>query len=135
MGVREELLCATVAEAQQLAELVDMIDAGPDEDSRRLLEPLLERRPRELRMRSERVGRVVRRLLIAACRDMIGEAYADRVGLPFGPGDLGFRYLFRPTVTLLNRAQQRIPGAAARGRRSGERYWAAVGADAGLTET
>jgi ER-bound oxygenase mpaB/B'/Rubber oxygenase, catalytic domain len=130
MGVREELLCATVAEAQQLAELVDMIDAGPDDDSRRLLEPLLQRRPSELHVRSERVGRAVRRLFIAACRDMIGDAFADRVGLPFGPGDFGFRYVFRPTISLLNRAQQRIPGAAERGKRAGERYWAAVGADA-----
>ncbi|HKP64577.1 MAG TPA: oxygenase MpaB family protein [Polyangiales bacterium] len=134
MGVREELLCATVAEAQQLAEIVDMIDAGPDDDSRRLLEPLLERRPSELAVRSERVGRFVQRLFTAACRDMIGDAFADRVGLPFGPGDLGFRYVFRPTISLLNRAQRRIPGAAERGMRAGERYWAAVGVDAGVTE-
>jgi hypothetical protein len=135
MGVREELLCATVAEAQQLAALVDTIDAGPDDDSRRLLEPLLQRKPTELRLHSERVGRAVLRLFTAACRDMIGDAYADRVGLPFGPGDLGFRYVFRPTMSLLQRAQQRIPGAAGRSRRAGERYWSAVGADAGVTES
>jgi ER-bound oxygenase mpaB/B'/Rubber oxygenase, catalytic domain len=126
MGVREELLCATVNEAKQLAELVDLVDAGPDEDSRRLLDPLLERRPNELRVRSERMGRVVRRLFSAACRDMIGDDYANRVGLPYGPGDLGFRYVFRPAISLLSRAQERIPGAAARSRRAGERYWAAV---------
>ncbi|HKU38959.1 MAG TPA: oxygenase MpaB family protein [Polyangiales bacterium] len=133
MGVREELLCATVQEARELAELVDMIDAGPDDDSRMLLEPLLERRPQELRVQSARAQRAVRRLFSAACRDMIGDPYADRVGLPFGPGDLGFRFVFRPAISLLSRAQQRLPGAARRSRRAGERYWTAVGCQVGPT--
>lgn len=127
MGVREELLCATLAEAQELAELVDMLDAGPDADSRRLLEPLLRRDPRELRLRSARLHQGVRRVFVAACRDMIGERYADQVGLPHGAGDLAFRYLLRPTVSLLSRAHQRLPGAARRSHTLGERYWAAVG--------
>jgi hypothetical protein len=127
MGVREELLCASVAEAEQLAELVDTLDAGPDADSRRLLDPLLQRDPRELRFRSERLHRGVKRVFMAACRDMLGDKLADQVGLPQGAGDLAFRYLLRPAVSMISRAHQRVPGAEQRSHRLGERYWSAVG--------
>lgn len=130
MGVREELLCATVGEAEKLAALVDVMDSGPDEDSRRLLEPLLRREPREVPLRSPRVAQGARRVFEAACRDMIGEDFADHVGLPWGTPDLAFRYLLRPTISLLNRVHRRVPGAATRARRAGERYWAAVSGDA-----
>jgi len=126
MGVREELLCATAAEADKLAALVDTMDAGPDEDSRRLLEPLLERDPKEVPLRSTRLTQVARRVFEAACRDMIGEPFADHVGLPRGPSDLAFRYLLRPTVSVLNGVHRRVPGAKKRAQRAGERYWAAV---------
>lgn len=130
MGVREELLCATVGEADRLATLVDAIDAGPDEDSRRLLDALLQRRPKEVAPSSERVHQVARRVFMAACRDMIGTPFADHVGLPYGPSDLAFRYVLRPMVSVLNRAHNGLPGAAARAQRAGERYWAVVSGDA-----
>jgi hypothetical protein len=126
MGVREELLCPTVAEAEKLAALVDTMDSGPDEDSRRLLEPLLQREPSEVPLRSVRLNQAARRVFEAACRDMIGETFADRVGLPRGPSDLAFRYLLRPAMSMLNRVHHRVPGAASRAQRAGERYWAAV---------
>jgi len=126
MGVREELLCASLAEARWLADIVDRIDAGPDEDSRELLMPLLDRDPRELATTSPQVQQAVRRLFAAACRDMIGDEYADRVGLPRGPVDLVFRRLLRPTIQALGRTTQRLPGAAERSHRAGERYWSAV---------
>ena len=126
MGVREELLCATLAEAQRLSELVDVMDNGPDEDSRRLLNALLRRDPKELQQHSPRVHRVARRVFAAACRDMIGEPFADYVGLPHGPGDLAFRYVLRPGVSLLQNVHVHIPGAAQRAQRFGERYWSAV---------
>jgi hypothetical protein len=129
MGVREELLCATVAEAEKLATLVDVMDSGPDADSRRLLEPLLRREPTEVALRSPRLHQAARRVFEAACRDMIGESFADHVGLPWGPSDLAFRYLLRPTVSVLNRVHRRVPGAATRARRFGERYWSAVSND------
>jgi len=130
MGVREELLCATVGEAEKLAALVDIMDSGPDEDSRRLLEPLLRREPKEVPLRSPRVTQAARRVFEAACRDMIGEDFADHVGLPWGPSDFAFRYVLRPTISLLNRVHRGVPGAATRARRAGERYWAAVSGDA-----
>jgi hypothetical protein len=126
IGVREELLCASVAEAERLAQLVDVMDSGPDADSRRLLMPLLERRPAEIKVESVRTAQLARRVFTAACRDMIGDAYADLVGLPYGPGDWAFRYLLRPTVAALGRLHERIPGAAARAEAAGQRYWAAV---------
>jgi hypothetical protein len=126
MGVREELLCATVAEAERLAQLVDVMDSGPDADTRRLLMPLLERRPSEIKVESARTAQLARRVFSAACRDMIGDAFADRVGLPYGPGDWAFRYLLRPTVAMLGRVHELVPGAAARAERAGQRYWAAV---------
>jgi ER-bound oxygenase mpaB/B'/Rubber oxygenase, catalytic domain len=126
MGVSEELLCATPAEAQRLADLVDMMDSGPDEDSRRLLDALLRREPKELKQRSARVNQLARRVFAAACRDMIGPQFADYVGLPDGPGDLAFRYLLRPAVSALGRVHGRIPGAAKRADGVGERYWTAV---------
>lgn len=130
MGVQEELLCASVCEAEQLAEIVDTLDAGPDEDSRRLLNPLLQRNLPELRVSSPRVHRSLQRVFAAACRDMIGDDYADQVGLPRGSGDLAFRYVLRPTVSMISRANRRIPGARQRSRRLGERYWEAVGTKA-----
>lgn len=126
MGVREELLCATSAEADKLAALVDTMDAGPDEDSRRLLQPLLERDPKEVPLRSAQLTRAARRVFEAACRDMIGETFADHVGLPSGPSDLVFKYVLRPTVAVLNGVHRRVPGAEKRAQRAGERYWAAV---------
>lgn len=126
MGVREELLCATVAEARELAELVDMIDAGPDDDSRRLLQPLLERRPSELRVQSEAARRITQRLFTVVCRDMLGDQYADRIGLDRGVADLGFRHLLRPGIALISRAERRIPGSSVRARKAGQRYWNAV---------
>lgn len=129
MGVREELLCATVTEAERLAELVDVMDSGPDADSRRLLMPLLERRPSEIKVESVRTAQVARRVFSAACRDMIGDDFADRVGLPYGPGDWAFRYLLRPTVALLGRVHAQLPGVAERAQAAGQRYWAAVSGD------
>lgn len=129
MGVREELLCATIDEAERLAELVDVLDGGPDEDSRRLLDALFHRPPNELPLRTPQVDQVARRIFSAACRDMIGASYADHVGLPYGPGDLAFRYVVRPTVSLLGRIHRRTPFATSRARRIGERYWAAISGD------
>jgi ER-bound oxygenase mpaB/B'/Rubber oxygenase, catalytic domain len=129
-GVHSDLLCATVAEAQRLADLVDLMDSGPDDDSRELLVALLQRDPHELRTRSPRVLYAVRRVFEAACRDMIGEAFADHVGLPFGPGDFAFRYIVRPAVSALERVHNRIPGAEGRLQRLGKRYWTAVSSEA-----
>jgi hypothetical protein len=134
-GVHAELLCATVPEAQRLAELVDTMDSGPDDDSRELLFALLKRDPHELQTRSPRVLYAVRRVFEAACRDMIGGTFADHVGLPFGPGDFAFRYVLRPTVSALDRVHNRIPGAANRLQRFGERYWTAVSSEAAPRST
>jgi hypothetical protein len=128
MGVREELLCATVGEAQQLADVVDLIDAGPDEDTRSLLEPLLAREQFEVALRSRRMGHAVHRMYVAACREMIGDAYADRVGLPRGTGDVFFRKLLRPAISALGQAHQLTPGATQRAQRAGEHYWNKVSA-------
>lgn len=130
MGVREELLCATVPEAERLAAIVDAMDSGPDDDSRDLLAALLRRDPNELKARSPQLTRAARRVFEAACRDMIGNAFADHVGLPFGPGDFAFRYVLRPAVSALGRVHNRIPGAATRAQRIGERYWTAVSSEA-----
>ena len=127
MGVREELLCATVAESQLLAEVIDVIDAGPDEDSRSLLAPLLAREPFEAAVPSRRVAHAVHRMYVAACREMLGADFADRVGLPRGIGDVYFRRLVRPTISALGQAHQLTPGAHGRSQRVGERYWSAVG--------
>jgi len=126
MGVREELLCATVDEAAQLAELIDVIDAGPDDDSRRLLEPLLLREPFETAIRSRPMAHAVHRMYVAACRELIGDEYADRVGLPRGAGDLVFRRVVRPTISALGRAFALAPGSGRVSQRAGERYWTVV---------
>ena len=81
-------------------------------------------------MRSPRLRRTVRRVFEAACRDMIGGSFADHVGLPFGPSDFAFRYVLRPTVSALGKVHHRIPGAAKRAQRIGERYWTAVSSEA-----
>ncbi len=130
MGVREELLCATVPEAERLAALVDAMDSGPDEDSRQLLAALLRRDANEIQVRSPRLTRAARRVFEAACRDMIGGSFADHVGLPFGPGDFAFRYLLRPAISALGKVHKRIPGAANRAQQIGERYWTAVSSEA-----
>jgi hypothetical protein len=110
-----------------LAEIIDVIDAGPDEDSRSLLAPLLAREPFEAAVRSRRVAHAVHRMYVAACREMLGTDFADRVGLPRGFGDVYFRHLVRPTISALGQAHQLTPGAQGRAQRVGERYWSAVG--------
>jgi hypothetical protein len=130
MGVREELLCATLEEADKLATIVDVMDSGPDEDSRRLLDSLLQREPKEMTLQTEQAHRAAKRIFEAACRDMIGESYADNVGLPWGAPDLAFRYLLRPTISLLSRVNRRVPGYESRAKALGEKYWAAMSGDA-----
>ena len=65
---------------------------------------------------------------------MLGPEFADHVGLPYGAGDFAFRYMLRPTVSALGRVHNRIPGAAARAQRIGERYWTAVSSESTNTK-
>lgn len=123
LGVREELLCASQTEARELSALIDLIDDGPDEDSLRLLAPLIAREPFDIAFKSRRVGYVVHRLYIATCRELIGHDFADRVGLPHGGGDLVFKHLLRPTIATLGHALQLTPGSQHVTERAGQHYW------------
>lgn len=126
LGVREELLCASVDEAQAMTALVELIDDGPDEDSRRLLRPMLSREPFELVIQTRPLAHALHRQYVAACRTLIGDAFADRVGLPRGRGDRIYRGLVRPTIAGLGRTLPHAPGAAQLSNQIGRRYWAAM---------
>ena len=83
IGVEPELLPATHAEATRLARFIHLTQGPPDDDSRELVNALLEgplrqaETPRE-RRRAERQVAVARGL----CRSLIGDELADELHLP-----------------------------------------------------
>ncbi len=125
MGVREELLCATEAEARTLWALTQLTQGPPDEDSRALVRALMESGETAARTDDERRrARRMRPMGYALSRVLLGPEYA--AGLHFPPDPLAWRLLV-PAVRLAVRGSQkwarRLPFGAEVQRRLGDRYW------------
>ncbi len=123
IGVEPELLPATYAEATRLARFIHLTQGPPDDDSRELVNALLEgplrlaQSPRE-RRRAERQVAVARGL----CRSLIGEDLADALHLPrdhHRHWALGLRTTFR----LLELTRRGSPRVNAFVQLLGKYYW------------
>jgi len=125
LGVQEELLCATVAEADALASLIWCTQGPPDEDSRALARalmeiPLTEAKPKD-RARAERFVPVA----YGISRFLIGDALADGLGFPRSP----WRHAAPAVTALLSGAQgllRRVPGSERLFLEAGLGYWRRV---------
>jgi hypothetical protein len=124
LGVNEELLCTSVEDARLMSELIDAIDGGPDDDSRKLIMAMLRPEEFEAKIKDPAVAKHVREIYVAACRALIGDAYADRIGLPAWSGhNLAFKHLLRPAIRAVGRVASFVPGAGERFSRLGHAYW------------
>lgn len=82
IGVDAQLLCAEIAESHTLADLITCIDAGPDEDSRKLIKALFTPPPDVELPVPRPVAEAALALYQAVCRQFLGAAFADAVQLP-----------------------------------------------------
>jgi len=124
LGVNEELLCTSIADAQLMAELVDTLDGGPDEDSRTLIMAMLRPEEFEAKIKDPAVAKHVREIYVAACRALIGDTHADAIGLPAWSGhNLAFKHLLRPAIRAVGRVAAFVPGSSERFARMGHAYW------------
>ena len=124
MGVRDELLPRTEAEAIALGELIAATQGPPDDDSVALVRALLEsgeQSPSEkVRARAVRT----RGLGYGFCRALVGDALADQLQIP----RTNFSHILtvvRPLVEQLERSRV-VPFATAARVAAGQRYWQMV---------
>jgi hypothetical protein len=126
MGVEPRLLPATHDEAMRLAELIRLTQGEPDDDSRELVNALLEgplhaaKTPRERRRAQAQVA-----VSHGLCRGLIGDELADALGVRRDP----HRHLalgVRTTLRVLESARRRVPHVNELVRRLGSRYWEAT---------
>jgi hypothetical protein len=125
MGVDEQLIPVTEAEAFRLGTLIADTQGPPDEDSRLLTSALLESGTihpdaveRERAKKTLGLGRAI-------CRHMVGDALADQLGLP----KTRERYFLPPAIAAI-RGLERARKRSARIEESlverGGRYWDSV---------
>lgn len=114
LGVDPELLAATRAEAERFKEFIDLTQAAPDDDARRLTRAFLDAGGTD----SNRPGVLVGHVLV---RELLGDEFAD--ALASESSRLRFVLpLVRTTVRRLNALRRRPAGQAAAAR-AGARYW------------
>lgn len=125
MGVNQELLPATRAEAGRYADFIELTQDTPDDDARRLTRAFLDAGPPE---RADQQANPDaphegpdRTLAHALARRLLGEEMADQLDVP--PSRLSpVLPLLKPVVGVLNNLRQTGPGRrAAAGQ--GHRYW------------
>jgi hypothetical protein len=123
MGVASELLPATHAEATRLSEFIALTQGPPDDDSRELVNALLDgplraaSTPRE-RRRAQRQVAISRGL----CRSLVGDELADALGLERDVHRHWARGV-RTTLRLLERARRGVPRLDDWVQLQGARYW------------
>jgi hypothetical protein len=126
IGVEPELLPATYAEAKRLAEAIHFMQGPPDDDSRELVQALLEGPLRAAHTHRE-VRRAQRAVALSAglCRSFVGDRLADQLGLPRD----AYRHVaagLRATFGVLEHARRGVPGLDLVVRLLGDRYWRLV---------
>ncbi|MBM4356683.1 MAG: DUF2236 domain-containing protein [Deltaproteobacteria bacterium] len=126
IGVKDELRCATEAEAASLWDLLTATQAPPDEDSRSLAKALLDSqvqsaRTPEARAHAERM----RPVGYTVSRYLLGDDLADRLGYPSAPMVLALPLLAGAHREVTRRARKLH---LVRGRMvdAGRRYWREV---------
>jgi len=123
LGVRQDLLASTEAEARDLWDLIRLTQAPPDGDSRALALALLESPRAEARSPAE-VSRAeaVTAFGHGVARFLVEDHYADALGLAKN----GWRFVvpaLRGLVSGAGRVLGHIPGANEVRLRAGLRYW------------
>jgi hypothetical protein len=123
MGVRDELRCATLAEARAYWDLLTRTQAPPDEDSKKLARSLIESPVRGARTDAERRFAVrTRPLAYAVSRHLLGDHAADLLGYPRSPAELavmGFQQLNQRAAWVW-RGVRDVPFGTVE---AGTRYW------------
>jgi hypothetical protein len=123
LGVRDELLSVTEADAQQLWEMIQGTQAPPDEDSRALARALIEhpvalaKTPAE-RARAERMVR----FSYGLSRFLMGDEYAEALGYP----RTRWRFALPALRAVLARAdavRRGVPFGDRLALDAGQRYW------------
>jgi hypothetical protein len=127
MGVDEELLPASEREGEELAGLIELTQAEPDDDSRALVLALLtaSEHDRSATEEERRQARKVRPIAHGICRGLLGDRRADQLAVPA----TRLRHIVptvRAIVTALEVARARSPRLANELLRRGELYWETV---------
>jgi len=122
IGVEEELLPASRAEALETAAMIHATQGAPDDDARALVSALLESPLRGARTEEQR--RAVRRrmpVIYGLCRALIGGELADRLAVPSSPWGRAIPAL-RPLASAAALAN-RLPVWRDLALDRGDRYW------------
>jgi hypothetical protein len=128
IGMEPELLIATEAEGERVVEVIAATQADPDEDSHSLTRALLDApvrlatTPREI----ERARRL-RQFSSAMCRELIGDARADALGVPGNTWRFSLP-IMRRLVSSVELVRERVPFGDVPAVWAGTRYWDRVAA-------
>jgi hypothetical protein len=128
IGMEPELLVATEAEGERVVEVIAATQADPDEDSHSLTRALLDApvrlatTPREI----ERARRL-RQFSSAMCRELIGDARADALGVPGNTWRFSLP-IMRRLVSSVELVRERVPFGDVPAVWAGTRYWDRVAA-------
>jgi hypothetical protein len=123
MGVDQELMPGTEAEARAIGEILAATVEEPDDDSRRLTHALLHS-PMQLAKTADdrkKAARVMR-FSAAVCRELIGGELADKMGVPSSPWALAVP-LVRRLVSGMESIRESVPFAGGTALWAGQRYW------------
>ncbi len=116
MGVEDELLCTSAAEARALWAMLEATQGEPDRDSRRLTHALiLSGAERGAPQRAIDFG-------YALCRELVGPVRGDALGLPRSAWEVAPK-LIRRVVGPIDLLVRHVPGVQARALGLGARYW------------
>lgn len=119
VGVREDLLPATLAEGLELAWIFNMTERGPDDDGRALAAALVEAWSTGLPGRGGgALGRIEGRFLTGFARFVLGRRAAGALGLPDDAWKYGVLFA-APARASLETVQRLVPGGRARAIRRG----------------
>jgi ER-bound oxygenase mpaB/B'/Rubber oxygenase, catalytic domain len=123
LGVREDLLSSTEAEAREVWDLIRLTQGPPDADSAELAEALVESPLHEARTAAERSrAEGVVALGYGLSRFLLEDGYADALGLPKN----GWRFVvpaLRGLVSTAGRVLGRLPGSERLRLEAGLLYW------------
>jgi hypothetical protein len=125
IGVDHELIPTSEAEARRYAELIELTQGAPDQDSKALTHALLNGPIRAMSKRDERslaVARTQRDLAEGLCRSFVGEEVADGLGLSKTP----WRWtipLLRPSLRSMEAVRERSSLLTAVAEYLGTSYW------------
>lgn len=122
LGVDPELLCSSPAEARDLVGLCELIDQGPDEDSRRLLGAMFDPEVFQAQLPNPRAAQEMRLFYQAVCRYLLGDDRADALELPRSRYDWVVRTA-RPLLRVLSRTASALPLFAHVQLAAGNDYW------------